>query len=346
MDLMADASVCRNPACDVGLSGVCALDNDPIESCPEYGADEPALDEDAESEAAPTSEQQKFVDIRQSEVLDEPALWQLRQRSRTITVGLIGDVKAGKTTLIATLYAQFCKGPYGGHRFKASRTLTGFARRHHLALTTSGRQMPATPRTSMGDGVSYFHLSVVNEHDAISDLIISDRSGEAFRAARINTDLIGNLTELKLCDRICFLLDADKLTTLETRASYRREFKQLIWALLQNNAFAPGAILEVLTTKIDKLAKREDRAGGLQELQTFESSLIEELKRGGFEASIYRICALPRANYETGIVGIEDLLTRWLDIAPSVDVRPVIPDNPARAMDRLLEFWDGGHPHG
>lgn len=343
---MADAPICRNASCDVGTSGVCALHNDPIESCPEYGADEAALDEDTDSEDAPASEQKKFVDIRPSEALDQQALWELRQRRRTTTVGLIGDVRAGKTTLIATLYAQFCKGPYAGYKFKASRTLTGFARRHYLALMKSGRQVPATPRTSMGDGVGFFHLSVVNEQDATADLIISDRSGEAFRAARTNTDLLENLTELKLCDRICFLLDADKVTTPETRAGYRREFKQLIWALLQNNSFAPGAILEVLTTKIDKMAKREDKAALLQELQTFETSLIEELKREGFDISVHRICALPRANYETGFVGIEDLLRRWLNVEPSVGVQPIVPDKPARAIDRLLEFWDGGHLHG
>src|SRR6202035_3933520 len=98
--------------------------------------------------------------------------------------------KAGKTTLLASIYAMFLKGPFAGMTFAGSATLVGFAKRHRLALLNSGRIVPTTPRTSRDDPPSFFHLALSKDGAAPVNLIIADRSGEAYGDARISTDLI------------------------------------------------------------------------------------------------------------------------------------------------------------
>ncbi|MBZ6077576.1 TRAFAC clade GTPase domain-containing protein [Microvirga puerhi] len=344
---MADErTLCRNAECGVVRTGVCVLGNDPIDSCPEYDPELSELDQGDEEDSSSEPTAELTTRLRSSEILLESDVWPLRKAYRTNTVSLVGDVKSGKTTLIASLYALFCKGPFSGFSFRGSRTLTGFARRHHLALEKSGREVPTTPRTSMNDGVGFFHLDLSCEIGGTAQLLISDRSGEAFQSARVNTAMVDELRELRLSDRVCFLLDAEKLTQVETRASYRREFKQMIWALIQNGAFSTDVKLEVLTTKIDKLTKREDEKEALIELEEYENGLSNEFKKANVRLDVFRICALPRANYKVGLVGLEELVKRWLAPTAPIDTLPLPAVSPARAFDRLLEFWSGEQTSG
>lgn len=338
---MADGvPVCSNASCEVRRTGVCLLGNDPIESCPEYVDDEIVLDEGEVDEDTVTEEEKKRIPIRTGEILSEADLVSLRMAKRTTIISLVGDVKVGKTTLIAALYQQFCKGAFAGCLFRSSQTLTAFAKRHHHSLLKSGLELPQTPRTSMAEGVGFLHLNLLSDSVRPVDLVISDRSGEAFQAARINTSLVEGLGEFRIADRICFLLDADRLTDHETRARYKREFKQMIWALLHNADLSPEISLEVLVTKIDKLSRRENEIpDASQELKEFEDSLIEELRAEGYEIGVFRICALPSANYAVGLVGIEDLLKRWLGQFVPIDASPMPAHKPARYIDRLVEIW-------
>ncbi|WP_421580972.1 TRAFAC clade GTPase domain-containing protein [Shinella sp. M31] len=343
---MAEGSqICRNPTCDVASTGVCAQGHDPVDSCAEYDAEESELDpgDDVSDE---TTIVENRTRLRSSEVLTDADIWSFRKSHRTKTVSLIGEFKTGKTTLISGLYALFCKGPFAGFSFRGSRTLTGFARRHHLALESSGRTIPTTPRTSMADGVGFFHLNLVGDDGVEAHLLIADRSGEAFQSARTNTTMMDRLGDLKLSDRVCFLLDADRLTQPDTRAGYRREFKQTIWALLQNGVFKPNVVLEVLTTKIDKISRRENNSDVVSELDEYEKALVKEFAAEGIVVEAFRICVLPRANYELGLVGLEDLMRRWLAPTAPVEILPLAPPQTVRNIDRLVEVWSKEHTHG
>lgn len=337
-----NALICRNASCEVKRTGICALGNDPVDSCPEYDPEQAELDTGEEESSQIVGDDEPQVAIRSSEALTEGELESFRMANRSIVVSLVGDVKAGKTTLVTALYAQFCKGSFAGYSFESSRTLAGFARRHHLSLLKSGSEKPITPRTSIANGVGFYHLNLQADSVRSVHLIVADRSGEAFQAARIDTSLVEGLRELRLADRACFLLDADKLTDPGTRANYRREFKQTIWALLQNNAFSSKVVLEVLATKIDKLSRPGSEAKvAREELREFEDGLIKEFGAEGYHISAFEICALPSANYKIGLVGVEELLARWLNPPSRTDICPLRPDRSARAIDRLVEFWDG-----
>ncbi|ESY85779.1 hypothetical protein X739_16125 [Mesorhizobium sp. LNHC220B00] len=278
------------------------------------------------------------VTLRPNTLISENGIFEFRNRNRAQTVVLIGEQKTGKTTLMAALYGLFCKGPVGGLEFVGSHTLYSFAERNHLAMVRPDRAAPTTPRTSIAEAVGYFHLKVRNGENA-SDVIVSDRSGETFEAARVDTSLMDRLTELALADRVCFLLDAARLTNIAARHGYRRIFKQTIRALVDNDVIPKTAVIEVLVTKIDRVSREREGRDLSAEVAEYEAELTREFGDAGYTFNVYRICALPRAAVKIGFLGIEELVGRWASTPADADIAPKPVDNALRSIDRLPNFW-------
>jgi GTP-binding protein EngB required for normal cell division len=269
-------------------------------------------------------------------------LWPFMQRRQVSTVALIGEQRAGKTTLLSSIYQQFCRGRFAGLSFAGSETLVGFAKRHHLALLSSGRADATVPRTSRNDPVSFFHLCLQRQAGDLVDLILSDRSGEAYGAARTDTSLIPGLIELPLANRACFLLDGAKLASKDDRPAYSRHFKQLIHALHDNGALKHVATVEVLATKFDVTNSQADVAQQTDYLDKYEKQLISEFADAGLQIQTHRICALPKADHKVGFKGLDQLIQRWTEKAMPPTLTPrAIGDTP-RQVDRLLAHVEGG----
>ncbi|AZO32915.1 hypothetical protein EJ071_27705 [Mesorhizobium sp. M1B.F.Ca.ET.045.04.1.1] len=310
-----------------------------METCPDFTVAEiedldPGIDEQTDAPAAAHD----GIWLQPNGLITEDQITQFRNRCRMRTIVLIGEQRAGKTTLLSAIYGLLCKGPLGGHSFVSSRTLRAFAERNHLALVSSKRDVPTTPRTSRADPLGFFHLRL-KAGDEVSDVVISDRSGEAFEAARTNTSLVDRLTELALADRICFLLDAARLTKLETRATYRRTFKQLIRALLDNNAVPSATKIEILITKLDRISGKKDGRDLEAEITAYEQELGQEFGKGSHDFSIYKVCALPRANVDLGFIGLAEMIDRWATPDGYVDINPPPVTRPLRQIDHLVKIW-------
>ena len=339
---MTDASnVCSNPDCQVAQLGTCHLDHDPVDSCPHYGFHEAAdLDPGGIEElSAPVERTMDGIELRSNKVIPEGGITNFRNRVRAKTIVLVGEQKTGKTTLLAALYGMFCKGPVGEFEFVGSRTLYSFAERKHLALFDPERSVPVTPRTSRGDDVNFFHIKM-KAGDNLAEIVISDRSGEAFEDARLDTALVAKLSELALADRVCFLLDAARLTKKETRARYSRIFKEAIRSLLNNDAVPKSAVLEVLVTKFDRISDDQGGLYPLQVLEQYEKELHDEFGSSGYEFAIHRICALPRAKVKLGFLGMEELVARWAALPKDADISPRGIDDALRHIDRLPKLWN------
>jgi hypothetical protein len=153
--------LCLRRECKVAQTGKCDLRHDPVELCPNYGktAQAPPV---ASGEEQPASQRTAPAAIRISsgETMEWEDLQAFSRGHRVRTVSVIGEPRSGKTTLIAAIYASLCRGPVGERDFVGSRTLVGFARRHHMALLNSKRKSPKTPRTSSDDPTAFFHLAL------------------------------------------------------------------------------------------------------------------------------------------------------------------------------------------
>jgi hypothetical protein len=266
--------------------------------------------------------------------LDDLAVFARQRKIRT--VALVGEYRAGKTTLLASIYEMYCKGPFADMAFAGSRTLVGFAKRHHLALLNSQRTSPTVPRTSRSDPPAFFHLALAARSGVIVDLVMSDRSGEAYGFARTATGVIPSLSELALAERICFILDGARIASIEQRTAYTRRFKQMIHALNDNGALGHRPMLEVLSTKFDITTTRSDAQDQLKYLADYEHQIVEEFARRGLKVECFRVCALPKRDHAVGFIGLDETVRRWT--AP-VQLPSVLPDclaDTPRQIDRLL----------
>jgi Double-GTPase 2 len=326
--------LCQNAECQVATTGKCHFGHDPVERCPNYARDDVAPNE-AGGLAQPATDIVSPVEICSGDVMYLQDLAAFVRTTPVRTVALVGDQGAGKTTLLASIYAMYCKGPFGGMAFAGSRTLVGFAKRHHLALLNSGRIDPTTPRTSRDEPVAFFHLALSPAVGPPVHLAISDRSGEAYGDARVDTHLVQNLPELQQADRVCFLLDGAKLASKEQRPAYARQFKQMIHALRDNGALANVGAVEVLATKFD-LTKQGDSEEQLKYLDTYQRSLAAEFKTCGLTVECYQVCALPKADQSIGYLGLDEAIKRWTapPLRPDLGPEPIA-DTP-RQIDRML----------
>jgi hypothetical protein len=338
------ASACRISDCPVRATGKCKNKFDPVDGCPDFGS---RNDVPAELPAAPQNVEvpqlSELVHLPSGDVMHLSDVASLMRSERPHVVALVGEQQAGKTTLLASVYQQYCKGPFAGHYFAGSRTLTAFARRHHMSLLSSGRTVPTTPRTSRHDPVGFLHLTLrPTRGGVLQHLLLSDRSGEAFEAARTDTTLVDELVEVRQASRVCFLLDGGRFMSDDQRAGYMRRFKQMIRALHDNGALRPGVPIEILTTKIDKISKVAQSGRILDILSDFEANLLHDFSAMGIDIAGFRICALPRSDYSLGYPGLEDALKRWTAPRPPSDARPLPVPDAVRQLDRLSARWFAG----
>ena len=99
----------------------------------------------------------KLLDLPHGNGLSAAETVAITRRALTSVVLFAGTAGCGKTTLLASLYLLFQRGPFAGYNFAGSDTLVGFEERVSLARTASGRDAPTTPRTRVSE---YLHLRV------------------------------------------------------------------------------------------------------------------------------------------------------------------------------------------
>ncbi|WOH80561.1 hypothetical protein RX327_33120 [Bradyrhizobium sp. BEA-2-5] len=327
----APAPICSHTGCKVQIDGKCALGRDPVESCENYAADAEPIEELNEPEEPRTVPPIQIWASNKMSLADYSAL---SRRRRLRTVALVGEEKVGKTTLLCSIYAMFCNGPFAELTFAGSETLLGFAKLQAFAMLNSGRASPTVPRTSRRDPLAFFHLALARSRRDVVDLVIADRSGETYAAARTSTDLIGTLDEFKLAERVCFLLDGGRLASKDDRTAYTRNFRQMINALHDNGALDRAGAVEILSTKLDITRGSDPAAIDFQ--NDFQARVVSDFAMKGLAISSHEICALPKAERSVGIVGLDDLVQRWTEPEGLPDVAPRPVAGAPRQIDRLL----------
>jgi hypothetical protein len=174
----------------------------------------------------------------------------IARQAFTNVVLFAGTVKSGKTTLLASLYLLFQKGPFAGYLFAGSDTLIGFETRNYFALCASNRTEPTTPRTIVSE---YLHLRV--RHDDLSgvarDVLLCDLSGEDFREAKDSTDACRRLEIIRRADYFVLLVDGEKLCDSTQRNRSKNEPITLLRNSLDSEMLSSDSSVDVLFTKWD-----------------------------------------------------------------------------------------------
>lgn len=253
-----------------------------------------------------------LVDLPSGEGLTaEEAAVALREAFHSVVL-FAGTAKSGKTTLLASLYLLFQKGPFEGYIFAGSNTLVGFESRNYFALCASNGTEPTTPRTSISE---YLHLRVRREDlsEPTRDLLLCDLTGEDFREAKDSSEACRRLNIVRRADYFVLLIDGEKLANPAARNRAKNDPSTLLRNCLDTGMLGHDSAVDVLYTKWDKIEARSDK----EEIAAFADVVDDEFRRlyaGRVrELRIKRIAAHP---FDTPMplgFGLEEVFPSWVE---------------------------------
>lgn len=253
---------CVNTSCNFEKDGVCA-DGLDIAECPntiDFSEIELIKPDDegeiSRPEKADVQPNKKKL-VGQFPLTLEQAESKLKSQLGKV-ISFVGPIGVGKTTLISSLYDMFNTHNKLPVRFGGSDTLYAFERICHHSRITSKSTQTNTPRTSVSDGVSFYHLAVKDENDKKLELLLADRAGEDYTQIVNNIKAEISCEEIKRSDLVFFLVDASLLGSLETRHQARRATVKLIKAIVEKGALGKNTKTCLLLTKHD-LIEGEDK---------------------------------------------------------------------------------------
>ncbi|MCT7947813.1 GTPase domain-containing protein [Shewanella septentrionalis] len=237
----------------------------------------------------------------------------LRWRDATI-IAVIGERNGGKTTLLTEIYNQFLRGSYADTSFCHSRTLLGFEEKSFPSRADSRLTRPDTPRTSVQDGLRFFHLAVLDKIDfKRRDLLITERAGETYREVRDNPESAEELLEIRKAAYIVFILDGERVADFRRRAEAFSSVRGMIKSVIETQNIENKIEIQLVTTKCD-LFESDQKHRIILALETFEQQLAEMLSvKCNFKAH-RTIARNPKLGVRT-TEGLDVLLRSWLNMA-------------------------------
>lgn len=195
----------------------------------------------------------EFIELFPGGALSATDAEAITLRSPAHLVVFAGAEGSGKTTVLASIYEQFNRGPFAGFKFAGSRSLLGFEEICHLNRLASGRTQPETQRTRLSDGKKYYHLALRTASSGRFDILMSAISGELFRMARDLQEDAERLTFLLRADTLVVLVDGERLATPMHRTSAHADAAGILESLLDAKVVSPNCRVEVVFSKFDRI---------------------------------------------------------------------------------------------
>lgn len=328
---------CGQPSCTVESTGQC-LEGLPPASCP--NRIEVVVSSKAESAAGTSATPlPKQVQLRSGRELSFLEAGNLLASPFVRVIAIVGDNDAGKTTLLASLFDQFCRGPYGGYNFAGSLSLQAFDRRVYLGHTRCGAANADTIRTSHAWDINFLHLRLrqASLDEAARELLISDIPGETCKRARISTDNCRQLRALLRADRLVLAIDGEKLADHKSREATASEAVQLLRRLIETSVVRHGIPVDVLVTKWDRIVS----AASIEDVRATMGRVRLQLEYSpyfkGHALSIEEVAARPlNASSIPHCFGMGSIPSLWCESAKP-RYRSVQRDsNSRRQMDRFV----------
>lgn len=245
-------------------------------------------------------------------------------------VVLAGQSESGKTTLLATLYEKFCSGPFAGFRFAGSRTLWGLERRCHSWRVASGRVKGSSERTPLSQDQLMLHISLQRESDgSFVGLLITDLSGESFKAATEASEDCRALTMVRRADHFVLCLDGEKLLDGAARHQVITDGHSILRSFLEAKMLGLFSTVTVLFTKTDLHA-------GNKEMEDLRKDAIADYQRTfGESFGALHFSSSSAAKLEE-LAGVDDLLVRWTGESRLLSSR-LVPTQPLDVQRREIE---------
>jgi len=298
----APAGTCAREGCAIAAGGACARqfsdpfdceDFEPYEAEGSAAAGSDADDVPAEGGPLDTRGRRPWRQSEETEPLHSgraltlEEATQVRRAHPTAVVVPIGEVRIGKTTLLAALFEGLGAVAAGGWSFAGSLSLMGFEERSHFAMVASGRRETDTPRTSINTSEVLLHLALLDPEGARQDVLLADVSGEHAEGLRLHDDA-GDYTRL-LSAATCVLLmvDGKQLAAPAKRHAELTRARTLFQAIQQNELLPDGVPVLLVATKWDLCSKVES------EVTPLLQNLVGRIREKGVASDVLRVSARP-----------------------------------------------------
>lgn len=299
---------CEQKLCPIKSTGVCLDAFSDVERCPHVKIlsikETPNIQQE-HNDGGTTEVEQSFYT---GDEIYEDKLDSITHLYSTKLVLLIGDSEAGKTTLLASLFDKFQKGPCAGYNFAGSRTQLGFEKRCFLARWTgSGKKIPDTERTKSLI-MHYLHLAIRNQKGAapIEHLIFTDVSGEQFRIIRDFESEMRKFNVIKRADHIFYLVNGEQLVDLNLRQKTKINTIKLVERAIECGMLNGCTPFDIVITKFDRIQGQ---------LESINSFFVSDLK-SKFPDHIKGFLYVASRSTDGGIgagTGIDELLGKILN---------------------------------
>jgi hypothetical protein len=336
---------CNQAGCDAGITGVCINDLR-LEECPNFQVGEAPEDDIRPVEAEESAPSQDLVVVGGGESLSVTDTDAFLRGRRARVVALIGGPEVGKTTLVAMIYEMARRRMLGRFGFAGSETIRGLEEYCFLSRMASERGQPDTPHTSRMSPLAFLHLRLA---DFITknfvDVLMSDRSGEAFTGVLDQPQNCLSLPELRRSASLVLLVDGAKLAEPRAINLHISQVRRLFMVLAQHQILEPHKFVQLTLTKLDILHRANSKGDALHRF----TELCEELReRAGssVRVTLHKTAARPVRNTMPLGVGLEALVASWFEPEfPRKFVSPIGPPvigNKSVPLDRLMARFGGG----
>lgn len=309
---------CTREGCEAQLTGQCLEGFEPLSTCP-------YLPSETESDPKDLGSQRKaFVDLPTGEALGEVQASEIARAEPTRVVVVAGPPDSGKTTILTSLFESFLDAPFGSFLFAGSRTLVGFEKRCHSARQISGNPQPETLHTPITDLVEFLHLrvrSVGRTPSLPQSVLISDISGERFRALRDSLYSIDQMKVLKRADTLVITVDGQRLANPNERQSARTDARLLLRSLLEADALSSHCRLDIVISKWDLVVAD----ASAETVKSFVTQMKDALTALAGERRIqfHEVAARPTTERLPFAHGLPTLFRGWLEPFTRNDSRTI-----------------------
>ena len=274
------------------------------------------------------SQEPEEIDLGLGEALTLEEAARIAASARAQVLIIAGAVESGKTTLVASLFHLFQRGPFAGYLFAGSASLVGFDRRCFLARTASDREEMGTARTRPGETRTFLHLRTRPEDlsSAATDLLVFDLSGEDYKQAKDSVGECRQLGVLRRADHFVLLVDGEQLSDIAQRQKARNEPCMLLRSCLDAGQLHEHSLVDILFTKWDLVEPEQART----EHTEFVEDVTEDFKQrfsdrvGRLRFSMIAARPTKPGPYSLGH-GMADLLPSWVKERPRQHVRERVP---------------------
>lgn len=256
-----------------------------------------------------------LVDLPPSRALTVEDAAEIMGHSVTRLVVLGGPQDSGKTTLIASLYERFQRGPFAGLRLGWSSTLLGLEQICHDGRECSRRANPTTPHTSrqLGRQLYHFRLDEVPSSSR-QDIILTDMSGEEFEDLRKYTDTMNSLNIIRRADHFVAMMDGERLVRPDQRHQVVDETVTTLRVLVESGFITRGTHVGVVVSKWDLLQGSDPQLKCEEHVTSIESEVRAQFDSTFASLGFFRIAARDPTG-ATGLAsGAEKLIQDWVSL--------------------------------